>query len=197
MWQRWIIEDIVDYYQIKYNISCITNGQQINLLWKWNYAHSIWKKDDCIRCHINMCVTCQPLYIVFDSKTLNLLYLQHELKRQELIAGTNVPNCWVCLGPVQVLFISTSLGSHTHNTHAVLWFNQRQSPFNPHTLSSKIHKGKVLNDFLSLPVFTACCPHPPCLLPVRQRKSGGIMAEVAAGFLCVYVCGCVCFTGRH
>lgn len=59
-------------------------------------------------------------------------------------------------------------------------------------LSSKIHKGKVLNDFLSLPVFTACCPHPPCLLPVRQRKSGGITAEVAVGSLSVRECVCVC-----
>ena len=70
-----------------------------------------------------------------------------------------------------------------------------KAPTNPHSLSSKIHKGKVLNDFLSLPVFTACCPHPPCLLPVRQRKSGGITAEVAAGSqsvcVCVYVGVCV------
>lgn len=71
-------------------------------------------------------------------------------------------------------------------------------PANPHSLSSKIHKGKVLNDFLSLPVFTACCPHPPCLLPVRQRKSGGITAEVVAGSqsvcfygMCLYVSVCV------
>lgn len=64
-------------------------------------------------------------------------------------------------------------------------------PANPHSHSSKIHKGKVLNDFLSLPVFTACCPHPPCLLPVRQRKSGRITAEVAAGFQRVSVCVCV------
>lgn len=56
-----------------------------------------------------------------------------------------------------------------------------KGPSNPHFLSSKIHKGKVLNDFLSLPVFTVCCPHPPCLLPVRQRKSGGITAEMASG----------------
>lgn len=63
----------------------------------------------------------------------------------------------------------------------------------PHFLSSKIHKGKDLNDFLSLPVFTACCPHPPCLLPVRQRKSGGITAETAVGSRsgCVYVSVCV------
>lgn len=69
-----------------------------------------------------------------------------------------------------------------------------KAPANSHSLSSKIHKGKVLNDFLSLPVFTACCPHPPCLLPVRQRKSGGITAEVAVGSQCVCVCvdGWVC-----
>lgn len=87
-----------------------------------------------------------------------------------------------------------------------------KAPANPRSLSSKIHKGKVLNDFLSLPLFTACCPHPPCLLPVRQRKSGGITAEVAAGFQSVCVCvfisvcvfsGCVLCTvrcvgvGRH
>lgn len=60
-------------------------------------------------------------------------------------------------------------------------------PASPHSLSSKIHKGKVLNDFLSLPVFTACCPHPPRLLPVRQRKSSGIMAELAAGSHCASV----------
>lgn len=66
-------------------------------------------------------------------------------------------------------------------------------PASPHSRSSKIHKGKVLNDFLSLPVFTACCPHPPRLLPVRQRKSGGIMAELAAGSRCAPVfLRCVC-----
>lgn len=72
-----------------------------------------------------------------------------------------------------------------------------KAPTNPHSLSSKIHKGKVLNDFLSLPVFTACCPHPPCLLPVRQRKSGGIAAEVAAGSQSVRVCvrWCLCSCG--
>lgn len=121
-------------------------------------------------------------------------YLRHEWGGQGLIARTNVLDCGVCscLGPVQTLFISTFVGSHTHNTHARLWFNQRQRPAIPHSLSSKIHKGKVLNDFLSLPVFTACCPHPPCLLPVRQRKSGGIMAEVAVGSQCLYVCVWVC-----
>lgn len=67
-----------------------------------------------------------------------------------------------------------------------------KAPINPHSLSSKIHKGKVLNDFLSLPVFTACCPHPPCLLPVRQRKSGRIMAEVATGSRSVHLYVSVC-----
>lgn len=80
-----------------------------------------------------------------------------------------------------------------------------KAPINPHSLSSKIHKGKVLNDFLSLPVFTACCPHPPCLLPVRQRKSGRIMAEVAtgSGIVCIcmlvfeYLLGVCTWTGRR
>lgn len=119
-------------------------------------------------------------------------YLRHEQGGQGLIAGTNVLDCGVCscLGLVQTLFISTFVGSHTHTKHARLWFNQRQRPAIPHSFSSKIHKGKVLNDFLSLPVFTACCPHPPCLLPVRQRKSGGITAEVAVGSQSVYAFVC-------
>lgn len=111
---------------------------------------------------------------------------------QGLIAGTNVPNCGVCscLGLVQALFISTSVGSHTHTHTPCSDLTRGKVPASPHSHSSKIHKGKVLNDFLSLPVFTACCPHPPCLLPLRQRKSGRITAEVAAGFQCVYVCVC-------
>lgn len=117
-------------------------------------------------------------------------FLQHERGGQGLIARTNALDCGVCscLGPVQTLFISTFVGSHTHTTHARLWFNQRQRPAIPPSLSSKIHKGKVLNDFLSLPVFTACCAHPHCLLPVRRRKSGGITAEVAVGSQCVCLC---------
>lgn len=124
------------------------------------------------------------LTILFSLPT-DTCYLRRERRGQGLIAGTNVPNCggfavvWARSRPC----LSQPLLAVIHTPHTLCSdLTRGKAPASPRSSSSKIHKGKVLNDFLSLPVFTACCPHPPCLLPVRRRKSGGITAEVAAGF---------------
>lgn len=123
----------------------------------------------------------------------NTTYLQHEHAR----TGTNCRDKCSQLWGVQLsgpgpspVYLNLCWQSYTHTHTPCSDLTRGKVPASPHSHSSKIHKGKVLNDFLSLPVFTACCPHPPCLLPLRQRKSGRITAEVAAGFQCVYVCVC-------
>lgn len=78
---------------------------------------------DAFDMHTKDSLLCFKAFIVIAALlATNNTYLQHEQGGQGLIAGTNVPNCWVCscLGLVQALFISTSVGSHTHTTHAML-----------------------------------------------------------------------------
>lgn len=73
---------------------------------------------DCIRSSLGLSAL-TAIAVVLASKTT---YLLHEQGGQGLIGGTNVLDYGVCscLGPGQALFISTSVGSHTHTPHAML-----------------------------------------------------------------------------